>query len=92
VLELTNPSQHRIGPPPVQRKPKFELTTTGCWRYITFDEDRCRARKDFSPLNLAIVRPIDFNILKKDESKLSRRRNRLKASVNPYFRTALLTC
>jgi hypothetical protein len=33
-----------------------------------------------------------FNILKKDKSKLSLKRNRLKASVNPYFRTALLTC
>jgi Glutathione S-transferase, N-terminal domain len=48
-----------------------------------FDEDRWRTRKDFSPLNLAIVRPIDFNILKKDKSKLSLKRNRLKASVNP---------
>jgi|GEM_PF-6105132 len=35
-------------------------------------------------------RPIVFNILKKDKSKLSLKRNRLKASVNPFFRTALL--
>jgi hypothetical protein len=59
---------------------------------ITLGEDRCRTRKDFSLLNLAIVRPIVFNILKKDKSKLSLKRNRLKASVNPSFRTALLTC
>ncbi|MGH7784642.1 MAG: ISAs1 family transposase [Candidatus Binatia bacterium] len=38
---------------------------------ITFDEDRCRTRKDFSPLNLAIVRHMVFNILKRDQSKLS---------------------
>ena len=55
-----------------------------------FDEDRCRTRKDFSPLNLAIVRHIVFNILKKDKSKLSLERNRRKASVNPSFRTELL--
>lgn len=59
---------------------------------ITFDEDRCRTRKDFSPLNLAIVRHIVFNILKRDKSKLSLKRKRLKASVNPSFRTELLTC
>jgi len=59
---------------------------------ITFDEDRCRTRMDFSPLNLAIVRHIVFNILKKDKSKLSLKRKRLKASVNPSFRTELLTC
>ncbi len=59
---------------------------------ITFDEDRCRTRKDFSPLNLAIVRHIVFNILKKDKSKLSLKRKRLKASVNPDFRAQLLAC
>jgi hypothetical protein len=48
--------------------------------------------KVFSPLNLAIVRPIVFKLLKKDKSKFSLKRNRLKASVNPSFRTALLTC
>jgi hypothetical protein len=63
------------------------------WQLDTaFDEDRCRTRKDFSPLNLAIVRPIVFNILEKDRSKLSLERNRRKASVNPSFRTELLAC
>jgi hypothetical protein len=59
---------------------------------IAFDEDRCRTRRDFSPLNPAIVRPIVFNIFKKDKSKLSLRLNRLKASVYPSLRTELLTC
>jgi hypothetical protein len=36
-------------------------------------------------------RPTVFNILKKDKSKLSLKLNRLTASVNPSFRTALLT-
>jgi predicted transposase YbfD/YdcC len=59
---------------------------------ITFDEDRCRTRKDFAPLNLAIVRHIVLNMLKRDTSKLSLKRNRLKASVNPDFRAQLLAC
>jgi len=59
---------------------------------ITFDEDRCRTGKDFSPLNLAIVRHIVLNMLKRDTSKLSLKRKRLKASVNPDFRAQLLAC
>jgi predicted transposase YbfD/YdcC len=59
---------------------------------ITFDEDRCRTRKDFSPLNLAVVRRVVFNILKQDQSKLSLKRKRVKASVNPSFRAELLAC
>lgn len=57
---------------------------------ITFDEDRCRTRKDFSPLNLAVVRHAVLNILKQDQSKLSLKRKRVKASVNPNFRAELL--
>jgi predicted transposase YbfD/YdcC len=57
---------------------------------ITFNEDRCRTRKDFRALNLAIVRHMVFNILKRDQSKFSRKR--LKASVNQAFRAKLLAC
>lgn len=57
---------------------------------ITFDEDHCRTRKDFSPLNLAIIRHVVLNILKQDQSKLSLKRKRVKASVNPAFRAELL--
>ena len=50
--------------------------------------DRCRTRKDFSPLNLAIVRHMVVNIRKREKSKLSLERNCLKAAVNPAFRAA----
>ncbi len=59
---------------------------------ITFDADRCRTRKDFSPLNLAVVRHMVLYILKPDKSKLSLKHKRLKPSVNPGFRAALLAC
>jgi hypothetical protein len=59
---------------------------------ITFDEDRCRTRKDFSPMNLAIVRHIVLNMLKRGTSRLSLKRNRLKAYANPDFRARPLAC
>jgi predicted transposase YbfD/YdcC len=59
---------------------------------ITFDEDHCRSRKDFSPLNLAIIRHAVLNMLKRDETKISVKRKRVKAAVNPAFRTELIAC
>lgn len=57
---------------------------------ITFREDQCRTRKDFSPLNLSIVRHMALNILKREKSKMSIQRKRVKASVNPSFRDEIL--
>jgi predicted transposase YbfD/YdcC len=47
---------------------------------ITFDEDHCRTRTDFSPLNLAIVRAMFFNILNREDSNLSLKHKRPEAS------------
>jgi predicted transposase YbfD/YdcC len=56
---------------------------------VTFDEDRCRTRKDNSALILAIIRHAALNILKADPSKGSIRRKRIRACVNPAFRSTL---
>jgi len=56
---------------------------------VAFDEDRCRTRKDDSALNLAVIRHAALNILKHDTSRGSIRRKRLKACVDPNFRSAL---
>jgi predicted transposase YbfD/YdcC len=56
---------------------------------VTFDEDRCRTRKDASPFNLAVIRQAGFNILHADTTRGSLRRKRLRACVDPNFRTAL---
>lgn len=56
---------------------------------VIFDEDRCRTRKDNSPLNLAIIRHAAFNILKADKTKGSLRRKRLRACIDPRFRSKL---
>lgn len=56
---------------------------------VIFDEDRCKTRKDNSPLNLAIVRHAAFNILKADTTKGSLRRKRLRACIDQGFRSKL---
>lgn len=57
---------------------------------VTFHEDQCRTRKDHAPLNLAILRHAAFNMLKRESSKLSIKRKRLKAAMNQNFREAVL--
>ena len=56
---------------------------------VAFDEDRCRTRKDNSAVNFAVIRHTGYNILKADTSKRSMRRKRLRACVDPTFRTKL---
>jgi len=56
---------------------------------VTFDVDRCRTRKDHSPWNLAIIRHAALNILKADHTRGSIKRKRLRACIDPSFRTRL---
>lgn len=56
---------------------------------VTFDEDRCRTRKDDSALNFAVIRHAALNILKTDKTPGSIRRKRLRACVDPDFRARL---
>jgi predicted transposase YbfD/YdcC len=56
---------------------------------VTFDEDRCRTRKDASPLNFAVIRHTGYNLLKADKTRGSLRRKRLRACIDPAFRTKL---
>jgi len=59
---------------------------------VSFDEDRCRLRKDHSARNLALVRRVALNILKAESSPGTIKRKRLKAIANPQFRASLLAC
>jgi predicted transposase YbfD/YdcC len=59
---------------------------------VTFREDECRIRKDYSAINLAMIRHAALNILKRDTAKIPIKRKRLKAAINPDFRAALLKC
>jgi predicted transposase YbfD/YdcC len=57
---------------------------------VTFREDECRARKDHSARNLAMMRRAVLNMLRRDPSKKSIKRKRLKALMNPAYREAIL--
>ena len=54
---------------------------------VTFDEDRCRTRKDASALTFAVIRHTAYNILRTNKSRGSLRRKRLRARIDPAFRT-----
>jgi predicted transposase YbfD/YdcC len=56
---------------------------------VTFDEDRCRTTKDASSLNFAVIRHTGYNILSADKTRRSLRRKRLRACIDPAFRTNL---
>lgn len=57
---------------------------------VAFREDECRMRKDHSARNLAMIRRAVLNLLRREPSKLSLKRKRLKAAINPAFRAAVL--
>lgn len=59
---------------------------------VAFREDECRTRKDYSAINLALMRHAALNILKREPTKIPIKRKRLKAAINPDFRDALLKC
>ena len=54
---------------------------------VIFDEDRCRTRKDASALNFAVIRHTAYNFLSADKTHGSLRRKRLRACIDPTFRT-----
>ena len=56
---------------------------------VTFDEDHCRTRKDASAPNFAVIRHAGYNILGADRSRGSLHRKRLRACLDPTFRTKL---
>ena len=56
---------------------------------VTFDEDRCRTRKDASAINFAIIRHTGYNLLNADKTLGSMRRKRLRACIDPMFRSNL---
>jgi predicted transposase YbfD/YdcC len=59
---------------------------------VTFREDECRTRKDHAAINLAMMRHTALNLLKREPTKIPIKRKRIKAAINPQFRTSLLAC
>lgn len=57
---------------------------------VAFREDECRTRKDHAAHNLAMIRRAVLNMLRREPTKLSLKRKRLKAAMSPTFREAVL--
>jgi hypothetical protein len=57
---------------------------------VAFDEDRCRARTDHAPENLAILRHFALNLLRRDPARASIPKKRFRAAVAPDYLCSVL--
>jgi hypothetical protein len=57
---------------------------------MTFDEDRARNRKDNGPENLAILRKLALNILRRARPEISIRRKRKRSGWSNDFARSIL--
>ncbi|MFV0475860.1 MAG: ISAs1 family transposase [Pikeienuella sp.] len=58
---------------------------------VAFHEDDCRTRQGHAARNLASIRRAVLNMLRRDPSRISIKRKRLKALINPEYRAGILT-
>ena len=61
------------------------------WRLdVTFREDESRIRRGNAPHNIGVIRHMAMNLLKREKTKISYRRKRIRAALNDTFRHNLL--
>ncbi len=61
------------------------------WRLdVTFREDDSRIRRGNAPHNIGVIRHVAMNLLKREKTKMSYRRKRIRAALNDTFRDKLL--
>ena len=61
------------------------------WRLdVTFREDESRIRRGNAPHNIGVIRHVAMNLLKREKTKISYRKKRLRAALNDDFRDKLL--
>jgi len=61
------------------------------WRLdVTFREDDSRIRRGNAPHNIGVIRHVEVNLLKREKTKLSYRKKRIRAALNDAFRDKLL--
>ncbi len=58
---------------------------------VTFSEDHSRIRNEQSAENMAVLRAIALNLLKRDPSKSSLRQKRFRAAMDNDFLIHLIT-
>jgi len=57
---------------------------------VTFAEDACRARTGNAPENLNILRKIALHRISRDDSKISKKKRRFRASMNTDYLEKIL--
>ena len=61
------------------------------WRLdVTFREDESRIRRGNAPHNLGVIRHMAMNLLKREKTKISIRKKRIRAALNDDFRANIL--
>ena len=61
------------------------------WRLdVTFREDESRIRRGNAPHNLGVIRHVAVNLLKRESTKISVRKKRIRAALNDDFRDNIL--
>ena len=61
------------------------------WRLdVTFREDESRIRRGNAPHNIGVIRHVAMNLLKREKTKISYRKKRIRAALNDAFRDNLL--
>lgn len=61
------------------------------WRLdVTFREDASRIRRGNAPHNLGVIRHVAVNLLKREATKVSMRKKRIRAALNDDFRDNVL--
>ena len=61
------------------------------WRLdVTFREDESRIRRGNAPHNMGVIRHVALNLLKRESTKISMRKKRIRAALNDGFRDKIL--
>ena len=61
------------------------------WRLdVTFREDESRIRRGNAPHNMGVIRHVAVNLLKRESTKISVRKKRIRAALNDGFRDKVL--
>ena len=61
------------------------------WRLdVTFREDESRIRRGNGAHNIGVIRHVAMNLLKREKTKISYRKKRIRAALNDAFRDKLL--
>ena len=61
------------------------------WRLdVTFREDESRIRRGNAPHNFGVIRHVAMNLLKRESSKISIRKKRIRAALNDSYRDKVL--